>query len=393
MKSFSGSMVFFVLFSMPALAQSQEGAESIKDSLVLLKTDHFDAAAEARVVAPLVNAETVAVVHVDFSRVAIEPIAAWAGRILGESGGELPKPSQEMAKQVDAFRRAGGKDFYAVVSLGGEGLVPRVRIMVPIDPHKDEKALRATLGIHPDSIRRVGDTLVIRSNYRTPSTTEFPPAERPELTAALAAAGDAPVQAVLIPPASARRVIEELVPQLPKEVDDGPGTVLTHGITWVAASMDLPPQAALRVVVKSQDAQAARMLQAKWLAVLTFCREEAGKNLSKWQIPPRFEKLAALLTPKLENDRLTLTLDEKDHAISELLSLLRPSVESARGAAGAIDAQTPTNLPGHAQLPCRLQALPCAGQLRSQRPAAIELAGTHLAVPRSGATLPAVPPR
>jgi hypothetical protein len=152
-------------------------------------------------------------------------------------------------------------------------------------------------------------------------------------TPANAAAGDAPVQVVLIPPASARRVIEELVPQLPKEVDNGPSTILTHGIAWAAARLNLPPQAALRLVIKSQDAQSARMLHVKWLAVLRFCREVTGKDAATRQFLPQVERLAALLVPKVETDRLTLTLDEKDHAISELLTLLNVPLERARDAA------------------------------------------------------------
>jgi len=206
-------------------------------------------------------------------------------------------------------------------------------MMVPIGPKADEKALCEALGVSANASRRLGDRLVIRVTPFTPlptfSSWEFVPADWPKLTAALAAAGDAPVQAVLIPPASARRVIEELVPQLPKEVGNGPSTVLTHGITWAAAGLHLPPQAALRLVVKSQDAQAARMLHAKWLAVLKDCREEAGRRAESRQFLPQIEKLAARLVPKMENDRLILTLDEKDHAISELLSLANAFAERA----------------------------------------------------------------
>jgi hypothetical protein len=333
MKVFSGSMVLFALVSMPALAQPDADPKDTTDSLVLLKTDTFDAAAEARVVAPLVDAETVAVVRVDFSRVAVEPIAALAGLILPEDEGELSKFSREALRRLDAFRRAGGKDLYCVVSLGGEGPIPSVLIMLPVGPHADEKALCEALGVRASSGRRLGDLFVIRVTPFTPLPTALHPAERPELAAALAAAGDAPVWAVLMPPASARRAIEELVPQLPKEIGSGPSTILTHGIVWAAARLDLAPQAALHLVVQSQDAQAAGMLHAKWLAALKLGRDAAGNDAANRQLLPRIEKVAALLAPKIESDRLTLTFDEKDHAISELLTLLSVPVQRAREAA------------------------------------------------------------
>jgi len=59
----------------------------------------------------------------------------------------------------------------------------------------------------------------------------------PELTAAFEAAGDSAVQVALIPPAYAARVIDELMPEFPKQLGGGPTTVLTRGISWAAAGI------------------------------------------------------------------------------------------------------------------------------------------------------------
>ena len=64
--------------------------------------------------------------------------------------------------------------------------------------------------------RNVGDAYVLPLTTQLPAVPEkFHPVQRPELREALAAAGQAAVQIALIPPVSSRRVIEELMPQLP----------------------------------------------------------------------------------------------------------------------------------------------------------------------------------
>ncbi len=88
-----------------------------------------------------------------------------------------------------------------------------------------------------DEGRMIGNVLVIGSRAATPR--EFRPVERPELAAAFEAAGDTAAQVILIPPADTQRVVEELMPQLPKELGGGPSSVLTRGIRWAAVGIDV----------------------------------------------------------------------------------------------------------------------------------------------------------
>ena len=113
---------------------------------------------------------------------------------------------------------------------------------------------------------------------------------RPELAAAFEAAGDGAAQAVLIPPAYTRRVIEELMPQLPKEIGGGPSSILTRGICWAAVGIDLPPQLALHAVIKSQDAAAAAALRGKWAEVLRL----AGQHEEIRRAVPQFDQVTAV---------------------------------------------------------------------------------------------------
>ena len=128
----------------------------------------------------------------------------------------------------------------------------------------------------------------------------------PVSIAAFQAAGDGCAQAVLIPPAYTRRVADELLPQLPKEIGGGPSSVLTKGIAWAAVGIDLSPRLAVHAVIKSDDAQAADALRGKWLDILRLCGQQAELR----KVVPQFDKVAALLTPRIEGDRLLVALDD-----------------------------------------------------------------------------------
>ena len=106
-------------------------------------------------------------------------------------------------------------------------------------------------------------------------------------------------------PAYARRVVEEMIPELPKEIGGGPSTVLTRGIQWTAIGGDIAPQLSGRLVIKSQDAAAAAALHARIIE----CIQGAGRLSAVRQFVPQYDKLAALLTPKLAGDDMIITLD------------------------------------------------------------------------------------
>ena len=214
----------------------------------------------AKAVAPYVDDMTVAVAHVDLSRVAIGPLVEMLARLIPDvkdlQGGLQAEAAKQMSS-VQTVLQAGVKNVYITVSLGGPGPIPTVLAVFPLPATADEKAIRAALRIPAEAGRRIGDALVIRLPPTDNRPIEIRSSQRPELTAAFEAAGDGAAQGVLIPPAYTRRVIEELMPQLPKEIGSGPSSILTRGVWWAAVGIDLPPRLAMHAVIKSQDASAA----------------------------------------------------------------------------------------------------------------------------------------
>jgi len=252
-------------------------------------------AGEARPLTPRVDAETVAVVHVDLSRVSVDALVEFMGQRMPDEKPMLAAQGRMAADLLQAFRRAGGRDVYVLVSVSTPAPLSGVLLEIPLGPQADETALRTLLGPAAKAARRVGDSLVLPAGPTAAVPATFRPVERPELAAALAAVSDAPVQVVLIPPASTRRVVEELLPQLPPALGGGPSTVFTRGIRWAALGIDLPPQLAARLVIQATDARAAAALQPPWTAGMQFVqRTEAVR-----QSVPEVDQFSALLAPRV----------------------------------------------------------------------------------------------
>jgi hypothetical protein len=133
-------------------------------------------------------------------------------------------------------------------------------------------------------------------------------------------------------------VVEELMPQFPKELGGGPTSIVTKGVSWAALGVDLPPHPAVRLTIQSADAQAAEALRAKTAEILRL----AGLHKKVRAAVPKFEEVAAVLAPKVEGDRLVLVLNEQNQGIETLLSLVTPPIEAAR--ANAMRLQSTNNL-------------------------------------------------
>ena len=221
-----------------------------------------DAAAWAKAVAPFVEAETVLVARVDLTRVDVPSLLDLAARFNAVPAAQLAGNKKKATKQLAAAIQAGLREWYLVVTLrsGDQGWRPSMFGVAPIPPGADVAAIRAALNVSSGARQTPDGTLVVPVYHPTEPPGEFHPVKRPKLATAFEVAGDAAVQVALIPPDYTSRVIEEMLPQFPKELGGGPTTILTRGVRWAAAGIDLPPHLGLRLTVESADAQAAETL-------------------------------------------------------------------------------------------------------------------------------------
>jgi len=153
----------------------------------------------------------------------------------------------------------------------------------------------------------IGNAVVGVKSVILDRVRKMTPHPRPELADAFAAAGDTAAQLLVLPTADNRRVIEELLPDLPPQIGGGPSTVLTHGLMWAAVGVDAPPDTSIRLTIRSRNVGAAEAL-GRWIQVFLKTMvniREVSKAL------PGIDQVTGALTPTVTGDRLTLVLDRE----------------------------------------------------------------------------------
>jgi hypothetical protein len=301
-----------------------------------------DPDARARAITPYLDPEVVAVGHVDLTRVNLDALVNRLAAIGQVEARELLPDKFDLRRWLADFTKAGGKELYAFLNPAD---VPQTvcYVIVPLEAGADARAIAGLLGSgKPDGptsrtgqganpspfdtevCEQLGGAVFGGSKAQLERLRKLQPQPRPELTPAFAAAGDSAVQVLVLPTADNRRVMEEVMPTLPKEVGSVPMTVFTHGCRWAALGADGPPKTSVRLVVQSQDAAAAKALAG----LVTVITTVLGQSPDVKEALPNYVKVARLLTPKVEGDRLVVALNDTD-----LETVLGPALVRLRGAA------------------------------------------------------------
>ncbi|HUT89457.1 MAG TPA: DUF1559 domain-containing protein [Thermoguttaceae bacterium] len=273
----------------------------------------------AQGVAPFVDELTRAVVYVDLARAEVDRLMDLAVPIVPQAA-FYETPFRAELDEARAVLRAAGIDrLYVVISLAD--LPQQVWFLVaPCTDNLDAEALASQLPADlPKRLRGSARLTVERLDRADSGSVLFigpedaltrlkrnRPKPRPELAAAFATAGDAPVRAVFVPTDDDRRVVEELVPILPDWLGGGPSTVITRGLRWAAVRVDLEPEPSLRLVIESASPETTEALRRQW-----------AKILARWGRAEPF-------LPEVVDRRLTLTLDKPGGGLEALQTLISP---------------------------------------------------------------------
>jgi hypothetical protein len=312
----------------------------------------FDPDARARAVAPFLDEQTVGVVHVDLTGIDVDALAA-RGYLIELAGLEpkgIERPKRELRHWLAALIKAGGRDLYVVCSLADLPNQPPF-VVAPVPAGADAQVLRREMehnklfrGLRFDTLTHfipvLGDpdkgglghfdqAVVGGGESTLKRLRTLQPTPRPELVQAFAAAGDTTAQVLVLPTADMRRILEELLPTLPPEVGTTPITTFTRGFQWAALGVDAPPKGALRLVIQSPDPVAAQALRVLLVRIRSAVRQTVVR-----QARPEFDKVAALLTPKVAGDRLILSLEDQPFTAAVQPLLVRQRAAAARARSG-----------------------------------------------------------
>jgi len=280
--------------------------------------------ARAKAVAPYLDGQTLVVMHVDVTRVDVDALISKVSEAAKLEAGQLAPLKQVLVPWAMNFTKAGGKDLYVVVNMAD---MPGMPVLVaPLAGDANARALTELLGgmgpMRMPAVEKMDEAIVAGSKTALASIKADKGTLRPEVAKSFAAAGDTAVQVLLLPTGEVRRLAEEVSPRLPKEVGGAPVTVVTHGVLWAAAGIDLTPQASLKLTVQSQDAKAAESLHQ---LLVQFSQALTRGDMAR-RVIPKLEKTLAVLTPAVQGDQLTLSQKEGAEGIGELLADLAAAV-------------------------------------------------------------------
>lgn len=285
------------------------------------------AAGPASMIAPFLDEQAFAVARVDLTRLRLEPLFDELARLVPESKDDTAELRAQLSGDLAALVQAGAREIYAVATLNASGSYNRLPVtaflVVPLGPEAREAAVRAVFPFPDEAKQRIGNALVMGEPQTLKRLAGMKPDPRPALSEAFAAAGETAAQGILLPPAYFRRVFSEAFPTLPNGLGNGPSSVLTRGIDWAALALGMPGQARVRLIVKSDDAQAAQALRQKWTEIAGLL----AKREDVLCLVPKFEQIVPLVTPKVEGDRLVLTLNDRQ-GIDALTAALKLPAES-----------------------------------------------------------------
>ncbi|MGO9115079.1 MAG: protein kinase domain-containing protein [Thermoguttaceae bacterium] len=291
-------------------------------------------AAAVDVLAPFVDDDTIGAAHVDLSRVS----ARRAFDLLASVVPNIPEPQRdaqaEEVRKIDDMAKKlveqGAKDLYFTFALSDEGAAQGL-VILPIPAGRNDRAVRAVLPPPFQHAHRVGNVLVRRLplSDATPIEVNTAP-RREEFTPAIESAHASAAWAVFAPSTHTRRFIEKKLRQLPESIGGGPVTIVTRDISWASLGVNAPPEAALHVVVKIRDVEAAKELGRRWSDAV----RAAGSAMGLRPGTPQFDSQASLFTPVIDGDRLLLTLDKDSPGIfattANFAGALRRKSDAAR---------------------------------------------------------------
>jgi hypothetical protein len=281
--------------------------------------------ARARAVAPFVDPDVLAVVQLDLARL---DVGALATRLAGDRPpGLVAERTRLLTSLSEGLKQAGTREVFLIISL--DDLPGPPVAVVPIIPGSDAARIGRLLCGPGDpssppmfpACATIHDAVVAGTPRAIERVRGLKPGPRPELAAAFASVEDETMslRIALIPSPDTRRVFEEIVPELPRELGGGPITDLTRGVLWVAAGLDAS-RPSMRLVIASPSAQAANILPARGRAFTALLEK------SPWE--GDFARLVSRLRTEVAGDRIRVTADA-DVAADLVSSVLEPVRESA----------------------------------------------------------------
>ena len=311
-----------------------------------------------KAIMPFLDQAVMAVVRIDTAKVDLKAAEGWLGARIREGAAKDDKRVDEFLKDaadwfaegqkmLSAFREAGGRDAYVVVSTVDVFSGPPA-VVIPLPPGADGDKIAKLFP--PDSkLERINNVLILGSDAAHARLREMlkAPAKPmdPSLMAAMAEAGpDSAVHVAIAPSVSVRAIFAQLAPTLPPQLGGGATGPVVRGLRWATLSLQMPPTPSLRMLIQAETPQAAEAMEKVAGAGLAESRkkldEQAAlpKNAGEADSIKRLADMVPKISPKRDGDRLAILLDERN--MMEMVSVAANGILRARQQAMQVQSMT-----------------------------------------------------
>jgi prepilin-type processing-associated H-X9-DG protein len=294
----------------------------------------FNPDAHARTVAPFLDNQTIAVLHIDVTRIDIDILCRKVidmGQIKPEEDmhQKITETGKNVRKWLLDFNYAGGKDIYVILSLAD---FPKFFIIVPPQPQADLAALKELLKstivgeFDLDAVEYIKGAIVAAHSETIQRLKNMTAVPSDTLADAFTAAGDSAAQLLIVPTPDQRRVLAEMAPPLPEHIGAVPTTPLARALNWIALGVDGPPDIKLNLTVQTPDPVTAQAAHVNIMKIYQALRIYNQRYNSQYRL---FEKMLTLLTPTVKENQVILQLNhEKANTI--LTDFLTPMIIKER---------------------------------------------------------------
>jgi hypothetical protein len=324
------------------------------------------------VIAPFVDSQTNAVIHVDLSTLDMDQVDAWQQKALtGIADPDQRAKQQQLAQKeiasakdwIAKFKTAGGKDIYIVISLAGliqgapggmiiplNGADPAGIAKVinprgnppPADPNDPNAAQQARMS---PQTAVVGDNIVFSTGsglekMKTPSTEA-----RQDLADGLSSGGDSTVRLVLTPATLKNNPLFAAI--VSSRMGAGPNGGAAQqppfsepqwdAVTWMSISVTAPPKSAGNCTIQCKDSDSASALSDMISKKIDDAKNDPNHNRGSFSADD-FSKLMTAVKPAVSGTQVVISLDQDtiDNVVGPILAKsMQPAARPAAAPAAA----------------------------------------------------------
>ena len=297
----------------------------------------------AQVLGPCIDDQTFAVARLDITKLDLDAFFdKFLSLVSKHADPNIAKHVQDdrrdfqsqVGAQLNDLQKAGGKDIFVVFSVYD---FPYFFVAIPIhsagnrtELHQQvQKIVKEYFNIKDIEIH-ASDRLILVGLKQTITRVKTATRIRSRaLEAGFQACANKTAQVVLFPSSDQRRILAEMLPQIPpSESGNIKFTTLGKDLQWAALGLDGPPSISLNLTIQSANAEGADRM----LTFVNNLYSLAGHYNEARPLIPELDQLLKSLTPRKHGKRLLLQIDSTtaDSIISDILA---PSLLNARAQA------------------------------------------------------------